>query len=203
MRLLIATSNAGKLLEYRRLFNDLELDLLSPTAIELRDADVEETGTNFEENAALKASFYADKSQLWSLADDSGLMVDALEGAPGVHSARYGGAALDDAGRRHKLLQALKDCTSVQRKAKFVCVIAIADPNADSILLARGECPGKITAQEQYVGHGFGYDSIFQPEGYKLTFGQMTAEQKNKLSHRAIAAEKALPALRQIMARAL
>ena len=90
MRLLITTSNAGKLLEYRRLFNDLELDLLSPTAIELRDADVEETGTNFEENAALKASFYADKSQLWSLADDSGLMVDALEGAPGVHSARYG-----------------------------------------------------------------------------------------------------------------
>lgn len=199
MKILIATQNQGKIKEYRRLFADANIDFVGLADVGLADMDVEETGTTFEENAALKANSYANQAKLWTLADDSGLMVDALDGAPGVYSARYGGVDLDHAGKRAKMLAELSHIPDEERGAKFVCVIAIAKPDNDNVTLVRGECLGTITQQEHDEGNGFGYDPIFKPNGYDKTFGQMPAEMKNGLSHRAIAAEKALPILQQML----
>jgi len=199
MKILIATQNNGKIKEYRRLFADADIEFVGLADVGLGDMDVEETGTTFEENAVLKAQSYADEAQLWTIADDSGLMVDALDGAPGVYSARYGGADLDHAGKRAKMLAEIVDVLDDKRGAKFVCVIAIAKPANGDVTLVRGECLGTITQQEYDEGNGFGYDPIFKPNGYDKTFGQMPAEMKNGLSHRAIAAEKALPILREML----
>lgn len=203
MKILIATQNKGKIKEYRRLFADTDIEFVGLADVGLGDMDVEETGTTFEENATLKANTYAKHAELWTLADDSGLMVDALDGAPGVYSARYGGADLDHAGKRAKMLNEIADVPDDERGAKFVCVIAIAKPDDDDTTLVRGECLGTITQQEYDEGNGFGYDPIFKPNGYDKTFGQMPAVMKNGLSHRAIAAEKALPILQQMLQDAL
>ncbi len=199
MKILIATQNTGKIKEYRRLFADADIEFVGLADVGLGDMEVDETGTTFEENAVLKAQTYAQAAQLWTMADDSGLMVDALDGAPGVYSARYGGADLDHAGKRAKMLGEIADVPDDQRGAKFVCVIAIAKPDNDDVTLVRGECLGTITHQEYDEGNGFGYDPIFKPNGYDKTFGQMSAVMKNGLSHRAIAAEKALPILRTML----
>ena len=199
MKILIATQNQGKIKEYRRLFADADIELVGLAEVGLGELNIEETGATFEENATLKAKTYAKQAQLWALADDSGLMVDALGGAPGVHSARYGGIGLDHAGKRAKMLAEIATVPDEKRGAKFVCVIAIAKPDEDDIVLVRGECPGTITRQEYDEGNGFGYDPIFRPKGYDKTFGQMPAEMKNGLSHRAIAAQKALPILQQML----
>ena len=199
MNILIATQNPGKIREYRRLFADVEINFVGLADVGLGDMDVEETGTTFEENATIKAQAYANESGLWVLADDSGLMVDALNGAPGVYSARYGGADLNHAGKRQKMLNALADVQDEKRGAQFVCVIALAKPNEQDVVLVRGECPGTITHHEYDEGNGFGYDPIFKPDGYDRTFGQMPAVMKNGLSHRAIAAEKALPILQSML----
>lgn len=201
MNLLIATGNAGKLQEYQRLFSVLDTGLLSLADVKLDDMGVEETGASFEENAALKATAFAQVSGHCTVADDSGLMVDALDGAPGIYSARYGGAQLDSAGRRRKLLEALADIAEPKRQARFVCVIAIVDPRAEQTVLVRGQCAGKIAARDHGAGHGFGYDPIFIPDGYHLTFAQLRPELKDGLSHRARAAEKALPILHEICSR--
>lgn len=197
MKILIATQNQHKLEEYRRLFADADIDFVGLTDVGLGDMEVDETGTTFEENATLKVKAYADEANLWTMADDSGLCVDAMDGAPGIYSARYGGADLDHAGKRKKMLAELADVPDEERGAQFVCVIAIAKPNVEGVKLIRGECLGKITYEEYDEGNGFGYDPIFQPDGYDKTFGQMPAEIKNGLSHRAIAAEKALPILQK------
>ncbi len=199
MKILIATQNQHKLKEYRRLFADADIEFVGLGDVGLGDMDVEETGTTFEENATLKVKSYADRANLWTMADDSGLMVDAMDGAPGIYSARYGGADLDHAGKRKKMLGELLDVPDKDRGAKFVCVIAIAKPNEDDVTLIRGECLGIITHEEYDEGNGFGYDPIFKPNGYDKTFGQMPAEVKNGLSHRAIAAEKALPILQKML----
>ena len=203
MNILIATQNQGKLREYRRLFADVDIEFVGLADVGLGEMDVEETGTTFEENASLKAQTYADVANLWVLADDSGLCVDAMDGAPGVYSARYGGADLDHAGKRQKMLGELADVPDEKRTAQFVCVIALAKPNKNDATLVRGECNGTITREEFDEGNGFGYDPIFKPDGYDKTFGQMPAKMKNGLSHRAIAAEKALPTLTKMLEDAL
>jgi XTP/dITP diphosphohydrolase len=203
MKILIATQNKGKIKEYRRLFADTDIEFVGLADVGLGELDVEETGTTFEENAILKANTYAKHAELWTLADDSGLMVDALGGAPGVYSARYGGADLDHAGKRAKMLSEIADVPIDERGAKFVCVIAIAKPDEGNTTLVRGECLGTITHQEYDEGNGFGYDPIFKPNGYDKTFGQIPSEMKNGLSHRAIAAEKALPILQHMLQDAL
>ena len=201
MNILIATGNIGKLREYQRLFAALDAKLLRLNDLDLEGFELEETGNTFEENAALKAKTYARLSNHCTVADDSGLTVDALNGAPGIYSARYGGEQLDNAGRRRKLLAALEGVEEQKRKARFVCVISINDPRREETILIRGECPGRIASRDHDDGQGFGYDSVFIPEGYELTFGQLRPELKDGLSHRARAAQKALPILHEICSR--
>lgn len=203
MNILIATGNSGKLQEYQRMFAVLDAGLLCLTDLDLGDIELEETGKSFEENAALKANTFARLSNHCTVADDSGLAVDALDGAPGIYSARYGGEQLDSAGRRGKLLAALEGINEEDRGARFVCVIAIADPRTQETILVRGECRGRIASRDHDDGHGFGYDSVFIPDGYQLTFGQLRPELKDGLSHRARAAQKALPILHEICSRSL
>lgn len=189
--LLVATQNRGKLREYQRLLTDYTL--LTTADAGLGDYDVEETGATFAENAILKARAYLQASGLITLADDSGLAVDALDGRPGVYSARYGGPGLDDAGRRAKLLADLRDVPDDRRTARFMCVVAVARPGVDEVLQVEGRVEGRILHAERGTG-GFGYDALFQPDGHAQTFGELPADVKDGLSHRgrAVAALKPL-----------
>ena len=144
------------------------------------DIEVEETGATFEENALLKARAVMEASGLPAIADDSGLCVDALNGAPGVYSARYGGAGLDDEGRYRLLLENMRGM--LDRRCKFVSVICCACPNGD-VLTARGECSGTLAYAPKGEG-GFGYDPIFFVPEMKMTFAELTQEEKNAVSHR-------------------
>lgn len=181
--LLIATTNKGKIVELRSLLSSLSLPLRSLAEF-TEVADVPETGTTFAENAILKARGYATQTQLWTLADDSGLEVDALGGAPGVYSARYGGEGLADADRVKRLLEALSQSGDEDRRARFVCVIAIADPSGEILNLSTGICEGTIAYAPRGV-NGFGYDPVFVPEGYDESFGELTTAIKERISHRA------------------
>lgn len=181
--LVIATRNAGKLREVRSLVSDLPVQLLSLTEFP-ETTEVEETGQTFAENAALKASVYATQTRRWTLADDSGLEVDALGGAPGVLSARYAGAGATDAERNALLLTELGRASDAERRARFVCVIAIADAEGRIQHLSTGVCEGRI-ALEPVGANGFGYDPLFIPDGYEQTFGQLSPEIKRGISHRA------------------
>ena len=149
------------------------------------DVEVEETGTTFEENSLLKAKAVMEASGLPAIADDSGLCVDALGGAPGVYSARYGGEGLDDVQRYQLLLENMKG--QMPRTARFVSVITCCFPNGD-VLSARGECEGSVAFAPMGEG-GFGYDPIFFVPGLKKTFSQLTPEEKNAISHRGKALE--------------
>jgi XTP/dITP diphosphohydrolase len=151
-------------------------------------APVEETGSTFEENAVAKARGYAAALGLPCLADDSGLEVDALDGAPGVISARFAGTPCDDRANNGKLLDELRDVPESGRSARFVCVAALALPTGE-LHTARGECPGVILRELCGAG-GFGYDPLFLPDGYEKTFGEMDAATKNRISHRAKAMEQ-------------
>ena len=187
--LLIATGNAGKLREIRSLLGDLSLTLLSladfPTIEE-----VPETGSTFAENAALKAFGYARQSAVLTLADDSGLEVDALAGAPGVRSARYLGEHVSYADRITALLTAVKDVESDGRSARFVCALSIASPNQEMLYSTQATCEGRIADAPRGSG-GFGYDPVFMPRGFTQTFGQLPAAIKNEISHRGRALVKA------------
>ena len=165
--------------------------LLEPLSLRLRSleefaevSEVAETGSSFAENAILKAQGYAAQTQLWTLADDSGLEVDALNGAPGVYSARYGGEGLSDADRTRRLLETLSKVGGGNRNARFVCVIAIADPRGEVSNVSTGICEGSIAFAPRGT-NGFGYDPVFVPEGYEQSFGELTVEVKEKISHRA------------------
>jgi XTP/dITP diphosphohydrolase len=183
--LLIATGNKGKVAEFEALLASLPLTLR--TLAEFPGiGEVEETGATFSENATLKARAYAEKAGLWALADDSGLEVDALGGAPGVISARYGGAGADDAQRIARLLKELSQCAEQERRARFICVIAIADPQGQIANISTGRCEGLI-ADAPRGTNGFGYDPIFVPYGFNQTFGELATEIKQSISHRAIA----------------
>jgi XTP/dITP diphosphohydrolase len=186
---LIATRNSGKIHELRSLLNPLPLQLRSLAEFPLT-TEVEETGTSFTENAVLKAKAYAEQTGLWALADDSGLEVEALNGAPGIFSSRYAGEEASDAERIEMLLAQLSSSGTTRRQARFVCVIAIADPQGRIQNISTGECAGRI-AQAPRGENGFGYDPIFMPDGHDLTFGELPAEIKKQISHRALALKAA------------
>jgi XTP/dITP diphosphohydrolase len=181
--LLIATSNAGKVREALPLLDGLPLRWRSLAEFP-GIAEVEETGATFAENAALKATAYAAQTGLWTLADDSGLEVDALGGAPGIFSARYGGKGASDAERIARLLDELSRTGDSERRARFVCVIAIADPDARLVNTSTGTCEGSIAFAPRGEG-GFGYDPVFIPDGYQESFGELPPELKQRISHRA------------------
>lgn len=197
MDLLVGTNNPGKIHEFRSLLADLPIQVLTLADIGL-DMDVAETGTTFEENATIKAAAFAKASGLWTAADDSGLCVDALDGGPGVYSARFGGAGLDDRGRRLKLLETLVNVPDGQRTAYFQCVIALARPVENAIVTVSGHCMGRIRREESGTD-GFGYDAVFQPDGFDVTFAELTREDKGKISHRGAAVRALVPVLKELL----
>jgi XTP/dITP diphosphohydrolase len=185
MRLLVATNNPGKIREYNDLLTGLRLDLCGLAEVGL-DTDVEETGQTFAENALLKALAYGRASRLLTLADDSGLEVMALGGAPGVYSARYAGKGASDADRYRKLLAALAGVPWEKRAARFRCVIALAWPDG-RVETFEGQCDGVI-AFEPRGTNGFGFDPVFYMPEHGCTMAELPTEVKNCVSHRARAA---------------
>ena len=179
MRFVLATHNPGKLREMGEILKDLGIEVVSPKDLGIT-VDVEETGTTFAENAMLKAKAVCQAAGLPAIADDSGLCVDALNGAPGVYSARYGGEGLDDKGRYLLLLSSLRGAPT--RAAHFACAVACAFPNGDT-LTAEGRCDGSIAYAPLGEG-GFGYDPVFLLPGTGKTFGQLPQEEKSAVSHR-------------------
>ena len=179
MKLVLASKNKKKLVEMNEILSHLGTEVCSEAEAGV-DVEVEETGTTFEENSLLKARAVMEASGLPAIADDSGLCVDALNGAPGVYSARYGGEGLDDRGRYMLLLNNLRGQTT--RAAHFACAIACAFPGGDE-LTAEGRCDGTIAFAPMGEG-GFGYDPVFFVPELKKTFGQLTAEEKSAISHR-------------------
>ena len=196
LRLLIATHNKGKLREYRQLLADLPVTLTYLDEVGITE-DVPETGSTFAENAVQKATAYARLSGMLTLADDSGLEVDALGGAPGIHSARYAGPGASDADRIRKLLAELKDVPPERRTARFRCVIAVATPEGE-VHTAEGTVEGVIV-DEPRGHHGFGYDPVFFLPDRGCTMAELPPEEKNRISHRARAAERIKPILRSMV----
>ena len=191
--LAIATGNQGKLAEFREMLGD------GVTVVSLADLGLdspEETGSTFEENAELKARFVHQRSGLPVLADDSGLMVDALDGAPGVLSARYAGPGATDAGNRARLLDDLDGVPASNRGCRFVCVIALVD-HTGGLRLSRGICEGSIAFAERGE-YGFGYDPLFElPDGRMMA--ELEPSEKNRISHRSKALQLAGPDVRRIL----
>jgi XTP/dITP diphosphohydrolase len=195
VKLLLATSNRGKVLEFRRLFSGLSFKLVTPDELGLK-LDVPEIGATYEENARLKAVAYARAGRLVSLADDSGLEVDALGGEPGIMSSRYAGEGAGDADRVARLLAKLEGVPAEKRTARFVCVIAVATPDG-KVDFARGSCDGIITG-EPMGEKGFGYDPVFLFREYGKTMAELPMEIKNRVSHRGRAAAAVLPLLKRL-----
>lgn len=194
--LLVATQNPGKLKEYRDLLHSLNaVRWLSLRDVQLDHMHVEEHGTTFEENARIKAAAYGQASGLLTLADDSGLVVDALDGAPGVYSARYGAPEVTtEIGRYELLLKNLSGIEADQRLAHFVCVVAIYAPN-QPIKVAYGKVDGAIAFAARGI-HGFGYDPVFLlPDG--RTMAEIPPLEKHQISHRGLALQAALPLLQE------
>ncbi len=187
--LVVATGNPGKLREMQAYLGDLSLELtLKPEELE-----IEETGDTFAANACLKASEVAKATGQWAIADDSGLQVDALDGAPGIYSARYGKT---DAERIERLLMELGN--ELNRQAQFMCVVAIASPDGAIALQSEGVCRGEILHAPRGTG-GFGYDPIFYVPEKQMTFAQMSSEVKRSISHRGKAFASLLPELKRVL----
>lgn len=199
-KLLLATTNYGKINEYRYLLKAVPFQVVTSME-EGIDIIVEERNTTMEDNARQKAISYANASGLLTLADDSGLEVDALGGEPGVRSARYAGEGTSDNERVHYLLSKLEGILRENRAAKFRCIIAIAKPQGQ-IELCQGECYGLI-AFEPRGENGFGYDPIFYLPEFGKTIAELPPEIKNQISHRARAAQKACVILEQIAEKSL
>ena len=182
MRVVLASKNPHKLVEIKQITDKFGFDLVLQSELGI-DIDVEETGTTFEENSLIKARAVMEASGLPALADDSGIAVDALNGEPGVYSARYGfDESLDDWGRMMLLLRNTEHVPDGQRQAKFVCVISFVTPEG-KIIQARGEIHGELT-REPRGENGFGYDPIFYYPPFGQTTAEIPAEQKNQVSHR-------------------
>lgn len=192
--LLVATQNPGKKQEYLELLASLKAKIYFPDDLNIH-LDVREDGTTYAENARKKASSYARASELLTLADDSGLEVDALGGAPGIHSARY--VAGSDADRVQALLSDLRSVPWEERTARFRCVIVVVTQEGE-IYEAEGVCGGRITFEPVGEG-GFGYDPVFYVPDYDSTMAQLSRETKNRISHRARAVQAALPTLRRLL----
>lgn len=184
MKFVLATHNPGKLKEMSAILSRFGIEVVMPSDLGLT-VEVEETGTTFAENAMLKAKAVCEAANLPAVADDSGLCVDALNGGPGVYSARYGGEDLDDKGRYTLLLNSLRGQTT--RAAHFSCAVACSFPNGDT-LTAEGRCDGTI-AFAPIGADGFGYDPVFLVPELRKTFAQLTAEEKSSISHRGKALE--------------
>ena len=185
-RFVLASHNPEKIREMEAILHNLGVDIFTPMEAGIL-AGVEETGTTFEENALLKAKAVCRATGLPAIADDSGLCVDALNGGPGIYSARYGGEDLDDAGRRALLLESMRG--GANRRARFVCAVACVFPNGD-VLTTEGTCEGIIAFTALGTG-GFGYDPLFLYPPLGKTFAQISAEEKAAVSHRG----KALAAM--------
>ncbi len=185
MRLLIASNNVGKVREYAELLAGSGFGLCRLADVGL-DNQIEETGETFTENACLKARAYGQASGLLTLADDSGLEVDALGGAPGVHSARYAGPGANDTDRVRKLLAALDGVSWEKRQANFRCVIALAWPDG-RLETFEGRCDGVIAFEPKGI-NGFGFDPIFYMPEYSCTMAELPMDVKNRISHRGRAA---------------
>jgi non-canonical purine NTP pyrophosphatase, rdgB/HAM1 family len=181
--LLLATGNKGKTAELRKLLSPLGVDLADLSAFPAVEP-VAETGSTFPENAELKASGYALATGMYSVADDSGLEVAALNGEPGIHSARYGAPRFDDNQRLQLLLSNMEGLTD--RSARFTSSISLAAPDGTIVKTFEGECRGSI-AHRAVGNNGFGYDPVFIPGGYDKTFGELTDDVKQRISHRSMA----------------
>ena len=193
-KILLATNNKAKVREYARLLQSIPYQVVSLEDVNISE-QVEETGTSFEENAILKAKRYAELSGLTTIADDSGLEVDALCGEPGVRSARYAGKGASDKERIDFLLNKIVDVPWEKRHAQFRCVIAIAYPDG-KVQICQGQCRGILTLKP-LGDKGFGYDPIFYLPDLHKTMAELSMSEKNAISHRGKAAEEARKALQQ------
>ncbi|AGA70498.1 non-canonical purine NTP pyrophosphatase, rdgB/HAM1 family [Desulfitobacterium dichloroeliminans LMG P-21439] len=198
MKVLLATKNLGKVKELQDLLSGEDIEVISLEDIEDWE-EVEETGVTFAENAAMKARIAAERTGLISLADDSGLEVDALDGAPGVYSARYAGESKDDDKNNDKLLNELEGVPEAQRTGRFRCALVIATPAGEEFL-TEGAVEGRIL-NERRGKEGFGYDPLFYLPDFGRTMAQLNLCQKNKISHRAQALLNAIPVLKEIAQR--
>ena len=191
MAFVLASNNAGKLREFEQLFSKLGVEVLPQAHFGVEDAD--ETGLSFIENALIKARHASEKTNKPAMADDSGIVVPALNGAPGIYSARYSGKG--DTANNEKLLRALDGVEGAARNAFYVAVIAlIKDPNDPMPIIAEGRWHGRIAETPAGDG-GFGYDPLFIPDGFDITAAQMTRDEKQTLSHRALALNALAPQL--------
>jgi XTP/dITP diphosphohydrolase len=196
--LILASRNRKKLREIAELLTGLNLELVSAADFPAAP-EVEETGRTFAENAALKAGTVAAATGHWTIADDSGLAVDVLDGAPGVYSARYAGPQSDDRQNNEKLLAQIRDVPDERRGAQFVCCLALADPAGTIRVQVEGRCRGQLL-HEPRGQSGFGYDPLFWIREYRKTFAELTLTAKSVLSHRARAFEKLIPRLAGLLA---
>lgn len=196
-RLLVATHNKGKVAEFADMLHELAVDWLSLDDVQVRE-DVAETGVTFRENAVLKAQAYAHMTGLLTLADDSGLEVDALGGEPGVYTARYGGVGLSHRERYTLLLQNLQGVPEAERTARFRCVIVLAGADGRILAEAEGVCAGRIAFVPAGEG-GFGYDPVFYVAQKGKTMAQLPASEKHQISHRGQAMQAIAPELRALL----
>ena len=186
--MIAASSNAHKIKEIQSIMSKFGVKVVSRKEAGVPEFEIEEDGETFEENSLKKAEAIMKATGKLTVADDSGLMVDYLGGAPGVYSARFSGEDCDDEKNNENLLKHLEGLPAEDRKAKFVSVITLMFPDGNTIV-ARGECPGRII--ETPTGeNGFGYDPLFVPDGLSKTFAQLSDKEKNSISHRARALEK-------------
>jgi XTP/dITP diphosphohydrolase len=197
-KILVATHNQGKVAEYADMLSDLDINWLSLDDLGMFQ-EVEETGSTFLANAHLKAAGYARMTGLLTLADDSGLVVDALNGAPGVKTARYGGAGLSSKERYDYLLSQLEGVPVQERSARFVCVIALAGADGQILATADGEVEGVIALEPAGEG-GFGYDPVFYLPHKACTMAQLPSQVKHSLSHRGRALRAVEPQLKTVLA---
>ncbi|MBM7644745.1 XTP/dITP diphosphohydrolase [Scopulibacillus daqui] len=186
-KLLIASNNEGKIKEFKKLFRDFDVQVSSLRDLE-QPIDIPETGTTFHENAKLKAEGISNIMKTITIADDSGLVIDALDGRPGVFSARFAGTEKNDDKNIDKVLEELKNVPMDQRTARFVCVLAISAPGKETRFV-EGVCEGIIT-EERIGNQGFGYDPIFYLPELGRTMAELSSDEKNKISHRAQAMQK-------------
>ncbi len=197
MQIIVATGNAGKLAEYERLLANVpDLELESMASLE-EPIHVVEDGDTFYANARKKARAVAAVAGIPSMADDSGLEVDALGGRPGVHSARYAGSDATDSQNNEKLLRELSGVADSERTARFRCTIVLVDGEGRELVVAEGACEGRIVDSPRGT-HGFGYDPLFVAVGNERTMAELPPEKKNKISHRAKAAAKLVAGLREL-----
>lgn len=187
-RLLVATANKGKIREFTDLLRPLGTELAGLADLPSIPAPAE-IGTSFAQNAEIKATYYARRSGEWAIADDSGIEIDLLDGAPGVYSSRFGGEDATYETKMDLVLSKLDSAEEKMRTARFVCVIKVADPAGKVVITAEGKCEGTI-ARERRGLNGFGYDPIFIPAGFDLTFGELSDAEKRAVSHRGRAAEQ-------------